>query len=153
MLNRRIEAQIRADLEDQAAVALLGPRQVGKTTLALAIAEAGPSVYLDLEDPADRDKLADPALYLSAHEDKLVIIDARRVASCCLDQRRSSFYGNPRRASPVASLIANCIRWTSSRSGRTNWTPCGCAAGSRRASSHAVTREASIGGGISCGPI
>ncbi len=75
MLNRRIEAQIRADLEDQAAVALLGPRQVGKTTLALAIAEAGPSVYLDLEDPADRDKLADPALYLSAHEDKLVIID------------------------------------------------------------------------------
>lgn len=75
MLSRRIEAQIRADLEDQAAVALLGPRQVGKTTLALAIAEAGPSVYLDLEDPADRDKLADPALYLSAHEDKLVIID------------------------------------------------------------------------------
>lgn len=75
MLNRRIEAQIRADLEDQAAVALLGPRQVGKTTLALAIAEASPSVYLDLEDPADRDKLADPALYLSAHEDKLVIID------------------------------------------------------------------------------
>ena len=75
MLNRRIEAQIRTDLEDQAAVALLGPRQVGKTTLALAIAEASPSVYLDLEDPADRDKLADPALYLSAHEDKLVIID------------------------------------------------------------------------------
>ena len=75
MLNRRIEPQIRADLEDQAAVALLGPRQVGKTTLALAIAEASPSVYLDLEDPADRDKLADPALYLSAHEDKLVIID------------------------------------------------------------------------------
>ena len=75
MLNPRIEAQIRTDLEDQAAVALLGPRQVGKTTLALAIAEASPSVYLDLEDPADRDKLADPALYLSAHEDKLVIID------------------------------------------------------------------------------
>lgn len=75
MLIRRLEAQIRADLRDQAAVALLGPRQVGKTTLALAIAEGGPSIYLDLEDPADRDKLADPALYLTAHEDKLVIID------------------------------------------------------------------------------
>ena len=75
MLKRRLEGQIRADLEDQAAVALLGPRQVGKTTLALAIGEAGPSVYLDLEDPADRDKLAEPALYLAAHEDKLVIID------------------------------------------------------------------------------
>jgi predicted AAA+ superfamily ATPase len=75
MIRRRLEAQIRADLRDQAAVALLGPRQVGKTTLALAIAEGGPSIYLDLEDPADRDKLADPALYLTAHEDKLVIID------------------------------------------------------------------------------
>ena len=65
MLKRRLEAQIRSDLEAQAAVALLGPRQVGKTTLALAIAEAGPSIYLDLEDAADRDKLADPALYLA----------------------------------------------------------------------------------------
>ena len=75
MLKRRLEAQIRTDLQSQPAVALLGPRQVGKTTLALAIAEAAPSIYLDLEDPADRDKLADPALYLSAHEDKLVILD------------------------------------------------------------------------------
>ena len=75
MLKRRIETQIRADLEIQAAVALLGPRQVGKTTLALAIADAVPSVYLDLEDPADRDKLADPALYLAQHEEKLVILD------------------------------------------------------------------------------
>ena len=75
MLKRRLEKQIRSDLETQAAVALLGPRQVGKTTLALAIADAGPSLYLDLEDPADREKLADPALYLAAHEDKLVILD------------------------------------------------------------------------------
>ena len=75
MFKRRLEAQIRADLQSQPAVALLGPRQVGKTTLALAIAEATPSIYLDLEDPADRDKLADPALYLLAHQDKLVILD------------------------------------------------------------------------------
>ena len=75
MFKRRLEAQIRTDLQSQPAVALLGPRQVGKTTLALAIAEATPSIYLDLEDSADRDKLADPALYLSAHEEKLVILD------------------------------------------------------------------------------
>jgi hypothetical protein len=75
MLKRRLEAQIRADLEDQAAVALLGPRQVGKTTLAHAVGAACPSIYLDLEDPADRDKLADPTLYLATHEDKLVILD------------------------------------------------------------------------------
>lgn len=75
MLKRRIEIQVRADLEAQAAVALLGPRQVGKTTLALELGAAGPSIYLDLQDPADLDKLADPVLYLQAHEDKLVILD------------------------------------------------------------------------------
>ena len=75
MLKRRLQTRIRADLEAEAAVTLLGPRQVGKTTMALGVAETVPSIYLDLEDPADRDKLADPALYLAAHEDKLVILD------------------------------------------------------------------------------
>jgi predicted AAA+ superfamily ATPase len=54
---------------------LLGARQVGKTTLARMIAGERPSVYLDLEAPADRDKLADVALYLSAQQDKLVVLD------------------------------------------------------------------------------
>ena len=62
-------------LDRQAAVALIGPRQVGKTTLALAIAENRPSLYLDLENRADRNKLTDPALFLSAYEDRLVILD------------------------------------------------------------------------------
>jgi len=75
MLKRRLQTQIRTDLDANAAVALLGPRQVGKTTLALAIAEERSSIYLDLEDPADRDKLVDPALYLGLHEDKLVVLD------------------------------------------------------------------------------
>ncbi len=57
------------------AVALLGPRQVGKTTLAHAIAEGRRSVYLDLESPLDREKLADPVFYLSGHENDLVILD------------------------------------------------------------------------------
>ena len=57
------------------AVALLGPRQVGKTTLARAIGTGRDSVYLDLETRADRDKLSDPVLYLSAHQDRLVILD------------------------------------------------------------------------------
>jgi predicted AAA+ superfamily ATPase len=75
MLTRRIQNQIATDLAASPAVVLLGPRQVGKTTLALAIGGTIPSIYLDLEDPADRAKLADPALYLSAHADKLVILD------------------------------------------------------------------------------
>ena len=57
------------------AVALLGPRQVGKTTLAQAIAEERKSVYLDLESPVDREKIADATFYLSGHEDDLVVLD------------------------------------------------------------------------------
>lgn len=62
-------------LEEAAAVALLGPRQAGKTTLALEVAKARPAVYLDLESDADRAKLSEPELYLPQHEDKLVILD------------------------------------------------------------------------------
>ena len=49
MIPRRIEALVRDRLGHMPAVALLGPRQVGKTTLAHAIAERRKSVYLDLE--------------------------------------------------------------------------------------------------------
>ncbi len=54
---------------------MLGPRQVGKTTLALAIADDRPSIYLDLEASADRAKLTDPVLFLKQHTDKLVVLD------------------------------------------------------------------------------
>jgi len=59
------------------AVALLGPRQAGKTTLAHLVADelAEKAVYLDLELPSDRAKLSDPELYFSAHENQLVILD------------------------------------------------------------------------------
>ncbi|MCB1450633.1 MAG: ATP-binding protein [Nitratireductor sp.] len=62
-------------LERQAAVVLLGPRQVGKTTLAMEIARQRPSVYLDLEREADRQILAEPDLYLDEQIGKLVILD------------------------------------------------------------------------------
>ncbi len=63
-------------LDDFPAVALLGPRQAGKTTLARAVGDGlNGSVYLDLESPSDRLKLTDPEAYLSQHEDKLVILD------------------------------------------------------------------------------
>ena len=75
MISRRSEIQLRALLEEYPAVALLGPRQVGKTTLALEIARAEDSVYLDLESPSDRARLSDPELYLADHEDRLVILD------------------------------------------------------------------------------
>lgn len=75
MIPRRALATVESALQRQAAVALLGPRQVGKTTLALSLAEKTPSLYLDLESRADRAKLSDPALFLERHEGRLVILD------------------------------------------------------------------------------
>ena len=75
MIPRRALVRLREALDRQAAVALLGPRQVGKTTLAFAVAEGTDALYLDLEAREDRAKLHDPALFLRAYEDRLVILD------------------------------------------------------------------------------
>jgi predicted AAA+ superfamily ATPase len=75
MIQRDATKHLIDALARQAAVGLIGPRQVGKTTLALVVAAGRPSVYLDLESPADRDKLTAPELYLNAHADKLVVLD------------------------------------------------------------------------------
>ena len=75
MIERRIHPQLVEMIGNYPAVALLGPRQVGKTTLALNVAATRPSLYLDLESPGDQAKLTDPELYLAEHEDKLVILD------------------------------------------------------------------------------
>ncbi len=75
MIPRIAQNRVLDALQRQAAVALLGPRQVGKTTLAWSIADTLPAHYLDLESREDREKLSNPALYLSRFEDKLVILD------------------------------------------------------------------------------
>ena len=75
MVPRRLEPLVRERLGHLPAVALLGPRQVGKTTLAHRIADGRDSVYLDLESPRDREKLSDPLFYLAGHEDRLVVLD------------------------------------------------------------------------------
>lgn len=75
MIKRRIHDKLDEAIDRSPAVALLGPRQVGKTTLALEMGATRPSLYLDLESPADRAKLADAGRYLAEHEDKLVILD------------------------------------------------------------------------------
>ena len=77
MILRLAQPKLRKLLQKFPAVALLGPRQVGKTTLALSLAEelGEQSLYLDLELPSDRAKLTEPELYLAQHEDRLVIFD------------------------------------------------------------------------------
>ncbi len=75
MFTRHLLPVLAEELQHSPAVALLGPRQAGKTTLALEAAKTIPSVYLDLESERDRAKLAQPELYLADHLDKLVILD------------------------------------------------------------------------------
>ena len=75
MISRRLASRVKYLLEDSPAVVLLGPRQAGKTTLALEIGASQPSIYLDLENAADRDKLLRPADYFADHTAELVILD------------------------------------------------------------------------------
>ncbi len=78
MMFRRISQDtVNNRLADFDCVALLGPRQVGKTTLAREIvAERGDQArYLDLENPADRRQLDDAGAYFSAYTDKLIVLD------------------------------------------------------------------------------
>lgn len=75
MFERHLHPLLLDELQHNPAVALLGPRQVGKTTLALEAARSRASIYLDLESERDRAKLAQPELYLAEHLNKLVILD------------------------------------------------------------------------------
>ena len=74
-MERLVETEIRSALDRQAAVGIIGPRQVGKTTLALKIAEERPSRYLDLESPQDRAQLQEPELFFQREAGKLIILD------------------------------------------------------------------------------
>jgi hypothetical protein len=77
MISRLLGPSLIDALANSPAVALLGPRQAGKTTLALDVAKSTgrPSLYLDLESEQDRGKLAQAELYLADHADQLVILD------------------------------------------------------------------------------
>ena len=75
MISRIIYPQLLDAVAHSPAVALLGPRQVGKMTLALEIGQSHNALYLDLESEQDRAKLAQPELYLSDHQGRLVILD------------------------------------------------------------------------------
>ncbi|MFT3663863.1 ATP-binding protein [Piscinibacter sp.] len=76
MIERALLPALEERLAFYPGVVLLGPRQVGKTTLARAVAARHPgALFLDLERPADRAQLAEPELFLAQHRDKLVVLD------------------------------------------------------------------------------
>ena len=82
---RKAEKQVAAALARSPAVALLGPRQCGKSTLAKKIIRGIPAVYLDLQDRVERNKLSEPELFFDRYRQSLV----------CLDeiQRMPEFFG------------------------------------------------------------
>lgn len=75
MITRRVGRRLAELVDTYPAVGLLGPRQAGKTTLALELSAGRPSVYLDLESATDLAKLADAERYFADHEGELVVLD------------------------------------------------------------------------------
>ena len=77
MINRQVQEHVERSLKQYPVVGILGPRQIGKTTLAKTITKHCDKkvVYLDLELPSDLNKLQEPELYLSQFFDALVVID------------------------------------------------------------------------------
>jgi predicted AAA+ superfamily ATPase len=97
MIPRQLTSILHQRLRQSPAVALLGSRQVGKTTLARELDPGKPSHYLDLERPSNLAKLADPELYLSGFANQLVILDEVQrmpdifpVLRSLIDERRRS---------------------------------------------------------------
>lgn len=79
MLNRpQLLARLRAGLKTNPAVALLGPRQCGKTTLARQLAGNSKSTYFDLENPVDLARLSEPMTALEQLRGLIVIDEVQR---------------------------------------------------------------------------
>ena len=77
MFTRFVTDELLELIGDRPVVALVGPRQVGKTTLVRSVTGQFPSqpIYLDLESMQDLNRLQDAELYLSERQDKLIILD------------------------------------------------------------------------------
>lgn len=78
MISRKLENSVKIGLRQFPVCAILGSRQVGKTTLAKQVADAlfpDNHVHLDLENPSDLNRLSEPQFYLERQRGKLVIID------------------------------------------------------------------------------
>ncbi|MCE2994700.1 MAG: ATP-binding protein [Flammeovirgaceae bacterium] len=96
MINRVYLAELERGLKQFPAVALLGPRQIGKSTLALTLANKLKKkvVFLDLEKNSDRNKLLDAESFFKAHESELVIIDEVQIIPTLFTELRPAIDGN-----------------------------------------------------------
>ena len=78
--NRTIYKELKEALDDYPIVALLGPRQVGKSTLVTDLLEVEAKIYLDLELESDLRKLSEPELFFERHKDSLLCLDEIQLA-------------------------------------------------------------------------
>lgn len=75
MIRRSISGKLEKLLDENPAVVLTGPRQVGKTTLAREIADKREAVYLDLENPRHLERIRDVQQFCELNEGKLIVFD------------------------------------------------------------------------------
>ncbi|MGB0452656.1 MAG: ATP-binding protein [Bacteriovoracaceae bacterium] len=79
-LKRLIYKELEESLEDYPVVAILGPRQVGKSTLVRDLLEVESKVYLDLELSSEIRKLSEPEIFFDRHVDSLICLDEIQLA-------------------------------------------------------------------------
>lgn len=72
---RAAEEKVQRALSRSPVVAILGPRQCGKSTMAKTLLKEIPAVYLDLQDRVDRNKLTEPEIFFDRYRDKLICLD------------------------------------------------------------------------------
>ena len=87
---RYIQSLFEEYMEIFPAVGIVGPRQVGKTTLVKNLSWAKNKIYLDLEKASDRAKLSDVQLFLTNHQDNTVILDEIQLMPELFAELRSS---------------------------------------------------------------
>lgn len=75
MIQRRIENNFYFSIQNFPVTGLIGPRQVGKTTLARTASYTSDAIYLDLEKNSDLNKIEDPELFFTEYKDKTIILD------------------------------------------------------------------------------
>ncbi|SEJ43421.1 hypothetical protein SAMN05216327_11076 [Dyadobacter sp. SG02] len=75
MISRRLETKIKEVLAKSSSVALMGPRQIGKTTIALDVVDSTPALYLDLESRLDLEKVRDIRAFYEANQGQLIVLD------------------------------------------------------------------------------
>jgi predicted AAA+ superfamily ATPase len=129
-LKREVKETILKYLKIFPAVALVGPRQCGKSTMIKKlIQEIGSAVYLDLQDVNDWNKLQEPGLFFESHKNDLICLDEIQLRPNLFSQLRSTIDKNRKNGkflllgSASRDLIQHSSESLAGRIGVINLTP------------------------------